>query len=327
MPALLEVQNLNVAYYSSTGVSSPALLNLTFAVRPAEVLCVLGESGSGKSTLAASLLGLLPPNGKITSGKVFFEGQDLLQTSELELEQIRGKRISLIFQEPSVALHAAMRVADQIAEVLRAHESMDSATLRNKTRQTLSLLFRSDTERFANSYPHQLSGGQKQRVLIAQAIACGPSLVIADEPTAFLDAATRSETLLLLKELREALGIAMILITHDPAVVASLGDRVLILYGGRLVEWGPTRSVISSPQHPYTQALLRCLPPDLNESNAQRKTKLPVIGGESARPSFAAVGCVFEQRCADRMEVCSRREPVTIAVSKAQAVSCFKFGG
>jgi oligopeptide/dipeptide ABC transporter ATP-binding protein len=327
MTPLLDIQNLHVVYHSRTGETIPALTDVSFDLRANEILGVLGESASGKTTLASALLGLLPPNGEITKGAVLLEGQDVRQASPQELERIRGGRISLIFQEPSVALHPAMRVGDQVAEVLRAHESLDSVTLRNRTRKVLAGLFPSETERIAQSYPHQLSGGQRQRILIAQAIACGPALVVADEPTASLDPTTRAETLSLFNSLRHNLGLAMILITHNPALLAGLADRVLVLYAGRVAEWGPANSVLSFPQHPYTRALLRCLPQDMTESKVLRKTKLPAIPGDSPRLSVAVKGCAFELRCPDRMECCGKREPPLIPLNDAHAVSCFKFGG
>src|SRR6266852_1639981 len=193
MTPLLKVQDLHVAYKLRTGETFPALAGLSFDLGPSEILGVLGESGSGKSTLGASLLRLLPPNGIITRGLILFEGQDVLHARPREMEKLRGRRISLIFQEPSVALHPAMRVRDQVEEVLRAHEPLDFAARRNRTRQVLASLFPADADRIANSYPHQLSGGQRQRVLVAQAIACGPSVVLADEPTASLDPTTQQD--------------------------------------------------------------------------------------------------------------------------------------
>src|SRR5260370_11111835 len=176
MEPLLDIRDLQIEYQSSIGELCRALDGVSLSLRPREILGVLGESGSGKSTLAASLLRLLPPNGIITRGIILFEGQNILQASPRDLEKIRGRRMALIFQEPSMALHPAMRVGDQVAEVLRAHESMDRAARRVRTRQVLAALFPSETERIADSYPHQLSGGQRQRILIAQAIVCGPAL-------------------------------------------------------------------------------------------------------------------------------------------------------
>ena len=327
MTPLLQVQDLHVAYRSRTGEVCPALAGLSFDLGPSEILGVLGESGSGKSTLAASLLRLLPPSGIITGGRILFEGQDVLHARPREMEKLRGRRISLIFQEPSVALHPAMRVRDQVEEVLRAHEPLDFAARRNRTRQVLASLFPADADRIANSYPHQLSGGQRQRVLVAQAIACGPSVVLADEPTASLDPTTQQEILTLFRTLRQALGLSMVLITHNPGLLAGLADRVLVLYAGRAVEVGPAESVLASPQHPYTRALLRCVPPLDQKSQASRKAMLPVISGESPNLSVLVRGCPFEPRCPEKMEVCKSCDPAAVPLSEAHTVSCFKFPG
>jgi len=243
------------------------------------------------------------------------------------MEKLRGRRISLIFQEPSVALHPAMRVRDQVEEVLRAHEPLDFAARRNRTRQVLASLFPADADRIANSYPHQLSGGQRQRVLVAQAIACGPSVVLADEPTASLDPTTQQDILTLFRTLRQELGLSMVLITHNPGLLAGLADRVLVLYAGRAVEVGPAESVLASPQHPYTRALLRCVPPLDQKSQASRKAMLPVISGESPNLSVLVRGCPFEPRCPEKMEVCKSCDPAAVPLSEAHTVSCFKFPG
>jgi len=327
MVPILEVQDLHVSYSSSGGASYSALAGVNFRLMPNEILGVLGESGSGKSTLATSLLKLLPSNGNISRGSILFEGKDLLCASADELERIRGKRISLVYQEPSVALHPALRAREQVFQVLAAHESAGKSTLYQKTRQLLASLFPKEVDRISNSYPHQLSGGQRQRVLIAQAIACGPSLLIADEPTASLDPTTQKEILGVLQTLRDELGLAMIFITHDPALLAGFADRVLVLYGGRVAELGPARTVLSLPKHPYTRALLQSMPQILESTGNRRKTKLPVIPGDSSTAQLPVEGCVFEPRCPDRMEDCRAREPALVNLGESHTVSCFKYGG
>jgi len=322
MASILEVRDLRVSYRSRTGGSTEALAGVSFDLKAGEVLGVLGESGSGKSTLAASLLRLLPSNGKITKGAIRFEGKDLLQTSSKELQGIRGKCISLIFQEPSVALHPTMRAGEQVRQVLAAHGSWGKSELREKTRQILSTVFPEEVERIIESYPHQLSGGQRQRVLIAQAIACGPSLIIADEPTASLDPTTQMEIIGVFRTLREKLGLAMILISHNPAVLAGLADRVLVLYGGSVVELGPVATVIALPGHPYTKALFASIPAPFDESGNNHKKKLTTIPGDSLTPSLQP-GCPFEPRCSERMQKCRKREPELMKLSEAHAVSCF----
>lgn len=327
MSPLLEIQDLHVAYRSRTGADCPAVAGVSFDVRAGEILGVLGESGSGKSTLAAALLRLLPANGKIQKGAVRFEGQDLLRAEPGELEKIRGGRISLILQEPSMALHPTIRVGEQIGDVLGAHQSLARRAIREETLQVLATVFPADAKRIAESYPHQLSGGQRQRVLIAQAIVCGPALVIADEPTASLDPSTQQDILSLLRTLRQQLNLALILITHNPAILAGLADRVLVLYAGRIAEMGPTESVLGSPQHPYTRALLRCLPPRIEEAPTPRRTNLTVIAGDSPNLARLPNGCRFEPRCPERMDVCSASEPPELVLSSGRVVSCFKSGG
>src|SRR5256885_4622684 len=234
MHSILEVEELRVAYHSRNGAACQAVAGVTFALSSGEILGVLGESGSGKSTLAASLLRLLPANGRITGGRIVLQGQDLLGEDSKSMQQLRGARVSLLFQEPSLALHPTMRICDQVTEVIRAHESLNEKACRDRAHQVLTKVFPSDVERIASSYPHQLSGGQRQRVLIAQAIACRPAVLIADEPTASLDPTTQQEILALFQTLRQELGVAIILITHNPALLIGFSDRVRVLYAGRI---------------------------------------------------------------------------------------------
>jgi oligopeptide/dipeptide ABC transporter ATP-binding protein len=327
MASLLEVKNLHVSYSARTGEVCPALSGVDFDLAAGEILGVLGESGSGKSTLAAAILRLLSSNGKIQQGSVLFEGKNLLQSSPQDLRKIRGGRIGLISQEPSSSLHPTLQIGLQVSDVLAAHETLNRRNLREKTSHLLASVFPEDAERISRSYPHELSGGQRQRVLIAQAIACGPSLVVADEPTASLDPTTQQEILHLFRTLRQKLGLAMILITHNPALLAGLADRILVLYAGRIAEIGPATQVLYSPRHPYTAALLRCLPSHSAEAQSARKARLHVIPGEAPDPSLHESGCQFEPRCTERMEVCKRDEPAAAAVGELHEVSCFKFAG
>jgi oligopeptide/dipeptide ABC transporter ATP-binding protein len=327
MQPLLEVQDLHAAYRLGTGGDYPALAGVSFQVHAGETLGVLGESASGKSTLAAALLRLLPTNGIIQKGVVMFEGEDILQKQARELEKIRGGRIGLIFQEPSLALHPTIRIDQQIRDVITAHESPDRRGAQEKTLKLLTTLFPTEAKRIGNSYAHELSGGQRQRVLIAQAIACGPSLLIADEPTASLDPSTQLDILSLLQTLREQFKLAMILISHSPTILVALAHRVLVLYAGRVAEIGPTEELLARPRHPYTQALLSCLPPQLSESSPPRKSKLPMIAGDSPNLAQIARGCRFEPRCAKRMDVCVEREPGQVMLGENHGVSCFQYGG
>jgi len=325
MASVLEIQNLHVSYFSREVRSRPVLSGVSFDLMPGEILGVLGESGSGKSTLAASVLRLLPPNGQIGSGAVLFEGKNLLQASSEELRQIRGARIALIFQEPSLALHPTIRVGEQVRRVLAAHQSSSKDDLHQRTHEVFNQLFPQDADRILRSYPHQLSGGQRQRALVAQAIACSPSIVIADEPTAALDPATQLEILSVFRSLREKLGLAMIFITHNPALLSGFADRILILYAGQVVEWGPAETVLRSPKHPYTKALFESIPAISEESEKSRKSKLPVIPGNSSPSSLPLQGCSFEPRCTLRMDVCREFEPPLVKLGRTHIVSCFKY--
>lgn len=327
MTSLLEVKDLHVSYSARSGEVCPALAGVQFDVGAGEILGVLGESGSGKSTLAASLLRLLPSNGSVHKGSISFEGKNLLEASPQELRKIRGGRIGLIFQEPSSSLHPTIQVGRQVSDVLAAHETLDRRALAERTSQVLATVFPADAERVSRSYPHELSGGQRQRILIAQAIACSPSLIIADEPTASLDPTTQQEILQVFQSLRRQLGVAMILITHNPALLAGLADRVLVLYAGRVIEVGPTATLLATPQHPYTAALLRCLPSQQKADHSEPKSSLNVIPGDPPDLSLHLPGCPFEPRCPEKMEVCQGHEPPATALNAIHNVACFKFAG
>ena len=325
MSPVLEIQNLHVSYFSCEVRSRPVLSGVSFDLMPGEILGVLGESGSGKSTLAASVLRLLPPNGHIGGGAALFEGRNLLQANSEELRQIRGGRIALIFQEPSLALHPTMRVGEQVRRVLSAHNSSAKNEWSERTREVFTQLFPEDTDRILSSYPHQLSGGQRQRALIAQAIVCSPSLVIADEPTAALDPVTQMEVLGVFRALREKLDLAMIFVTHNPALLSGFADRILVLYAGQVVEWGPSETVLKSPHHPYTKALFESIPSISVENEKSCGNMLPVIPGNSLPSSLPRKGCSFEPRCTVRMDVCKEFEPALVKLGERHVVSCFKY--
>jgi oligopeptide/dipeptide ABC transporter ATP-binding protein len=327
MKPLLEILDLCVTYTVWPGERSTALSEVSFAVELGETLGVLGESGSGKSTLAAALLRILHANGKIEKGVVRFEGDDLMQANASELRRIRGGRIGSIFQEPLLALHPAIRVGEQVGDVFAAHQPTSRRAVRERSVQILKTVFSKEAEGIADAYPHQLSGGQRARVLIAQAVVCSPPLVIADEPTASLDPMTQKEVVSLFRSLREQSELSMILITHNPLLLAGLADRILVLYAGQVMEIGPAEDVLSTPRHPYTRDLLRCVPPLYQSDGTGRKRKLPVIQEDSPSQAASKQKCSFEGRCVDRMKVCTLREPTALALTDAHKVSCFKYGG
>jgi oligopeptide/dipeptide ABC transporter ATP-binding protein len=324
MGAILEVCDLRVAYRSRGGDLFRALDGISFCLESGEVLGVLGESGSGKSTLAVSLLRLFGRNSVVVSGAVLFDGRDLLKAEPSELQTIRGKSISLIFQEPSVALHPTMRVGRQVRQILDAHGMGNRDELVRRTREVFEALFGGEAERIARSYPHQLSGGQRQRVLIGQAIVCRPSVLVADEPTASLDPTTQMEILGVFRALQKSLGLTMIFITHSPALLSGFADRILVLYGGRVAELGVAREVLVSPKHPYTQALFRSIP-SLDEPRDERKRILPAIPRDSNLSSLPRAGCPFEPRCPERMDICKSENPGLVNLSESHLASCFRY--
>ena len=259
MAPLLDVQDLTVVF---EGARAPvtAVDHVSFQIAAGETLGLVGESGSGKSVTAFSILRLVQPPGRIVGGRVLFEGRDLLGLPEAEMRQVRGARISLIFQEPMTALNPVMRVGDQIAEALTVHGLADGATARARAIELLDAVRIADPARRVRDYPHQLSGGMRQRVMIAIALACRPPLIIADEPTTALDVTIQAQVLELLRELKERFQLALLLITHDFGVIAEMADRVAVMYRGTLVETGPVRQILKTPAHAYTRSLLAAVP-------------------------------------------------------------------
>jgi ABC-type glutathione transport system ATPase component len=255
---LLHCQRLTVNYASAT---TPALCEIDFEIGPGEVVGVLGESGCGKSTLALSILGLLPP-GALVEGSIRFHDQDLLHLNEPQLRTVRGAQISLIHQEPGLSLSPVLRMGEQISEVLGAHRPMTRSQRKQECKAMLSEVQLGDVDRIYNSYPHQLSGGELHRVAIAQALICRPQLVICDEPTSSLDVTIQAEILSLLRGLKQKLGMAMIFITHNPALLAGFADRVLVIHAGKIVEEGRVAQVFRRPLHSYTNELLQLVTPE-----------------------------------------------------------------
>jgi len=253
---LLDVQHLSVSF----GGPTPAVDDVSFSIARGETLGLVGESGSGKSVTAFSILRLLQWPGRITAGRVVFDGRDLLALTEDEMREVRGAGISLIFQEPMTALNPVMRIGDQIAEALLVHGKASRAEARARTVELLEAVKIGDATRRARDYPHQLSGGMRQRVMIAIALACRPPLVIADEPTTALDVTIQAQVLELLRELKARYHLALLLITHDFGVIAEMADRVAVMYQGRLVEHGSVREVLRRPSHNYTRNLLAAVP-------------------------------------------------------------------
>jgi oligopeptide/dipeptide ABC transporter ATP-binding protein len=328
MTSLLKVLGLRVDFVEPDGKRTHAVNGANLEAQRGEVIGLLGESGSGKSTIAKASLRLLSKAAQVVAGTIELDGRDLLQLKEREMEKIRGARIAMVPQEPSLALNPVMKAGDQIAEVIRAHRGWNLKRCREEAGILLEGVgLSSHDRRMYDEYPHQLSGGQQQRVVVAQALACQPDLVIADEPTASLDCETEQEILQLFGELKLERKVSLLLITHDPKILRDLADRVAVMYAGRVVEEGSLDQVFREPRHPYTKALLACAPP---EHQARRFTvgmRLPTIEGSAPNPELVSVGCTFAARCAQRRELCETRPPTTVETADARRVECFLYGG
>lgn len=298
--ATLSVRGLEVQFPGGVFGNLTILNDVSFEIAPGETVGLVGESGSGKSMTALSALGLVPAPGRVTAGSVQYSGTEITDLSENELNKIRGKEISIIFQEPWAALNPSMTVATQIIDRLRIHLGMTPAEARSRALELLTIVQIPDPERRLDEYPHQLSGGMAQRVGIALALACNPSLLIADEPTTALDVTVQGQILDLLRGLQERLGMAILFITHDLGVIAEIADRVAVMYAGEVVEVGTTEEVLSAPKHPYTKALLETLP-----HHGRAEGRLPVIDGIVPPPSAWPTGCRFHPRCAHAVAECS----------------------
>jgi oligopeptide/dipeptide ABC transporter ATP-binding protein len=303
--ALLKVENLRTWFDSDRGPIR-AVDGVDFEIGAGRTLGVVGESGSGKSVTALSVMRLVDTPGNIADeSRIFFEGRDLTELDEKTMEGIRGDEISMIFQEPMTSLNPVQRVGEQIAEAVRSHQSVSAKDAAVRAVEMLDLVGISEAPRRANDYPHQMSGGMRQRVMIAIALACNPKLLIADEPTTALDVTIQAQILELMTELRDRLGMAMMLITHDLGVVAEMCDDVVVMYAGRVVESGPVADVFTSPQHPYTEALLQSIPM-LGMTQAE---PLRVIRGTVPSPLDWPEGCRFEPRCDYAFPKCSEEHP------------------
>jgi oligopeptide transport system ATP-binding protein len=319
---LLDIRDLTIDYHVVRDRPRRALYSVTFTVCAGQVIGVIGESGSGKTTLGLAIVRLLPHNATVKTGSIVFRDRDLLRLREAELEKIRGAQIGFISQEPVTALNPVRRVGDQISEVIGVHRKWGQKRCREATELLLREVQLTDADRVYSAYPHELSGGQRQRAVIAQALACQPALVIADEPLTAMDSTTQVEILTLIKDLRMRLGMAALLITHDPTGLSGLADRLMVIYGGILVEDGPFVEVYRRPLHPYTRYLLAAIPPS---GSQHKRIQLPVLAqsGWPAAPSSS--GCPFEPRCPDRMPECSVQLPEAVTTGGRQ-VRCFRYG-
>jgi peptide/nickel transport system ATP-binding protein len=317
---LLEVRDLSVRFDTDEGTVH-AVDRMSLDVAPRQVLGIVGESGCGKSVTALSILGLLPKTATVT-GSVRFEGVELLGAPQSRLRKIRGRKISFVFQEPMTSLNPVFRVGDQIEEVLREHMDVSRKAARSRAIELLELVHIPDPARRVEEYPHQLSGGMRQRVMIAMALACDPEILIADEPTTALDVTIQAGILDLLRELRERLGTAIILITHNLGVVADLADRVVVMYAGRKAEEAPVDELFAHPQHPYTMGLLGAVP----RAGTARNGRLQEIPGRVPSLAELPMHCAFADRCPRADEQSWSEVPELRRVRPDHSVACFHPG-
>ncbi|SHH12041.1 ABC transporter ATP-binding protein [Desulforamulus hydrothermalis] len=319
---LLEVKDLQTHFFLEDGVV-PAVDGVSFHLNRGETLAVVGESGSGKSITATSIMRLIPnPPGRIVGGQILFNGEDLLQKTEKEMRAIRGNRISMIFQEPMTSLNPVFRVGQQIAESLMLHQGLNKQAALEKSIEMLRLTGIPAPEKRVHDFPHQMSGGMRQRVMIAMALCCRPELLIADEPTTALDVTIQAQILDLMLELKQQLGTAIIMITHDLAVVAEMADRAAVMYCGKLVEEAPVPELFDNPLHPYTRGLLKSIP-HINE----RQDRLYMIEGMVPPLTNLPPGCAFAPRCPEAGPRCRLARPVLQELAAGRRVSCWLYEG
>jgi peptide/nickel transport system ATP-binding protein len=320
-PVLLSVEGLQTHFGMIDGVVR-AVEGVSFTVNAGETVAIVGESGCGKSVTSMSILRLIPtPPGKI-AGRILFQGRDLLACSDAEMRAIRGKDISMIFQEPMTSLNPVLTIGRQIGESLRLHEGLSTKDAERRAAEILTLVGIPAPARRGKEYPHQLSGGMRQRVMIAIALACNPKLLIADEPTTALDVTIQAQILDLMRDLQHRLGSAIMLITHDLGVVAEMAERVVVMYAGRKVEEGGVRNIFARPLHPYTRGLLGAVPKLGSSLGTATRSKLTEIGGQIPSLRTPIVGCPFASRCGSVTDICRRMAPAVEEKRPGHFVAC-----
>jgi peptide/nickel transport system ATP-binding protein len=320
---ILDIADLRTWFFTRDGVVR-AVDGVSFHVIPGETLAIVGESGCGKSVTALSILRLIPsPPGRIVSGAIRFAGHDLLHLSEAEMRQVRGNEISMIFQEPMTSLNPVLTIGRQIAETLTLHQGLGRRAALAKAADMLRLVHIPEADRRIAEYPHQLSGGMRQRVMIAMALACNPKLLIADEPTTALDVTIQAQILDLMRELKQKIDAAIVLITHDLGVVAEMAQRVVVMYAGRKAEEAPVSRVFRRPLHPYTKGLLTSVPRLGASLDHERAPRLAEIAGTVPSLREPIPGCPFETRCAFATEICRREMPAFDEKEPGHFAACF----
>jgi oligopeptide/dipeptide ABC transporter ATP-binding protein len=316
---LLELRSLSTHYVSARGTRVVrAVDEVSLSLAAGSTLGIVGESGSGKSTLALTILRLLPPAAKITSGEIRFEGEDLLEKSDTEMRHIRGKRIAMILQDPMASLNPLFTIGDQVAEPLRVHEGAGRRGAWSRARDLLKAVRIPAPEARVREYPHQMSGGMRQRIVGAIAISCSPRLLIADEPTTSLDLTIQAQYLNLLKDLQRQHHLALIFITHNLGIVAKMCNQVAVMYAGRLVEWGPVTRIFDAPAHPYTRALLGSIP-----RMGDGRERLTAIDGQPPDLAAPPTGCAFHPRCPQAMTRCREEAPPETVLDANHTARCW----
>ncbi len=319
MTRLLEVTDLRVRFNTPEGIVH-AVNGISYHLDEGEVLAVVGESGSGKSVSMMSILGLIPsPPGEIISGRALYQGQDLLQLDEDELEQIRGREIGMIFQDPMTSLNPVLSIERQMTEALLQHFNMPKSEAKHRALELFEMVRIPDPANRLSNYPHQFSGGMRQRVMIAMMLACNPSILIADEPTTALDVTIQAQIVDLIQEVKDKLGMALIWITHDLGVVASIADRVAVMYAGRIVEEADVDTIYEEPNHPYTKSLLAALP----RIDQRRGGRLKAIPGTPPNLLVEPRGCSFAPRCDIAIDRCWSETPPLIPTTSTHQAACW----
>jgi len=316
------VKNLTTVFESEAGTAR-VVDGVSFEIGRGETVGLVGESGCGKSVTALSIMRLIAdPPGRIVSGSIYLEGTDLLALPEKEMRKVRGNMISIVFQEPLSSLNPVFTCGEQVREAIALHQKLGKRASKAKTIEMLRLVRIPDPERRYGAYPHQMSGGMRQRVMIAMALSCEPRLLIADEPTSALDVSIQGQIIELLSELQTRMRMAVLLITHDLAVVAQMVSRVIVMYAGVVFEESPVRELFETPRHPYTEGLLASI-----AKPGGRGERLPAIPGNVPEPLLLPPGCRFSDRCPKRFEKCSSQEPPLFEVSAAHRSRCWLCGG
>ena len=314
---ILELQDLHTTFTTDNGDVS-AVNGVNFTLEPGKTLGIVGESGSGKSVTAYSIMQILADNGRISDGKILYKGENIVDWSEKQMSGFRGKCVSIIFQDPMTSLNPVFSIGYQLKEAIRLHTNKTKEQVNERAVELLSLVGINEPEKRLKQYPHELSGGMRQRVMIAMALACEPDILIADEPTTALDVTIQAQILELMQELQKKLGMAIIMVTHDLGVIASMCDEIIVMYGGRVCERGTADDIFYFPSHEYTKGLLRSIPTKSNSNE-----RLVPIGGTPINLLNMPDGCAFCPRCDEAMKICLKEKPEEIRVGETHMASCW----